>query len=102
MWNLHDDDAVDVLLVITELVSNVYDHGRFPARLHLYEWNGPCVVGIEVDDASPKEPVLRPRSASSDRGRGLVIVDRLAEQWGVFRKALGKSVWALVPCPGSP
>ncbi|GGM86926.1 ATPase [Lentzea pudingi] len=98
---LHDDDALDVVLVITELVSNVYDHGRFPAQLHLYEWARPHVVGIEVDDSSSKRPVLRPWSADSGRGRGLILVDELAQRWGVVRRALGKSVWALVPCPGT-
>ncbi|MGW6443444.1 ATP-binding protein [Lentzea sp. NPDC055074] len=99
---LHDDDAVDVMLVITELVSNVYDHGRFPARLRLLEWARPHFVKIEVDDASSQRPVLRPRSAGSARGRGLVLVDGLAHRWGVVRRAIGKSVWALVPCPGAP
>jgi hypothetical protein len=89
-----------VLLVITELVANVYDHGRFPAQLRLHEWSAPHVVGIEVDDASATQPVLRPLSATSKRGRGLILVDRLSQRWGVVRRALGKSVWALMPCHG--
>lgn len=99
---LHDDDALDVLLVITELVTNVYDHGRFPAQLHLHEWARPHVVCIEVDDSSSKRPVLKAWSADSVRGRGLLLVDGLAQRWGVVRRTLGKTVWALVPCPGTP
>ncbi|WP_439658415.1 ATP-binding protein [Lentzea sp. HUAS TT2] len=96
---LHPDELVDVLLVVTELVSNVYDHSRFPARLRLNRSAKPCVVTISVDDASATAPVLRQSSSDSPRGRGMVIVNRLAKQWGVVQHAIGKSVWALIPCP---
>lgn len=96
---LHKDELVDVLLVVTELVSNVYDHARFPARVRLRKSDEPCVVTIAVEDASPATPVLHPCSPDSVRSRGLVLVNQLTKQWGVVRRAVGKSVWALVPCP---
>ncbi|MGW6929749.1 ATP-binding protein [Lentzea sp. NPDC054927] len=96
---IHQDELVDVLLVVTELVANVYDHARFPARLRLRKSAEPCVVQIAVEDASPSAPALQPLSSDSVRGRGLVLVNQLAKQWGVVQRALGKSVWALVPCP---
>ncbi|ANZ36057.1 hypothetical protein BBK82_08225 [Lentzea guizhouensis] len=95
---LHPDDLVDVLLVITELVSNVYDHARFPARLQLRKSDMPCVVTVSVEDVSPTAPVLRPPSTDSPRGRGLVIVNQIAKQWGAAQRVIGKSVWALIPC----
>lgn len=97
--NLHKDELVDVLLVVTELVSNVYDHARFPARVRLRHSAEPCVVTVAVEDASPSAPVLRPFSPDSVRSRGLVIVDRLTKRWGIAKRAVGKSVWALIPCP---
>ncbi|MFJ8964769.1 ATP-binding protein [Lentzea sp. NPDC102401] len=96
---LHQDELVDVLLVVTELVSNVYDHARFPARVQLRKSYEPCTVTIAVEDASPSKPVLQPVSPDSVRSRGLVIVNQLAKQWGVVQRRVGKSVWALVPCP---
>jgi anti-sigma regulatory factor (Ser/Thr protein kinase) len=96
---LHQDELVDVLLVVTELVSNVYDHARFPARVRLRKSDEPCTVTIAVEDASPAKPVLQPSRPDSVRSRGLVIVNQLAKQWGVAQRAVGKSVWALVPCP---
>ncbi|MDX8146908.1 ATP-binding protein [Lentzea sp. BCCO 10_0061] len=96
---VHQDELVDVLLVVTELVSNVYDHARFPARLRLRKSAEPCTVTIAVEDASPSKPVLQPVSPDSVRSRGLVIVNQLAKQWGVVQRRVGKSVWALVPCP---
>lgn len=99
LTGLHQDDLVDVLLVVTELVSNVYDHARFPARLRLRKSGEPCVVRISVEDASASAPVLRPSSSDSPRGRGMAIVNQLAKQWGVVQRTVGKSVWALIPCP---
>ncbi|MDX8034203.1 ATP-binding protein [Lentzea sp. BCCO 10_0856] len=96
---IHQDELVDVLLVVTELVSNVYDHARFPARLRLRKSGEPCIVKIAVEDASPLAPALQPSSSDSVRGRGLVLVNQLAKQWGVVQRTLGKSVWALIPCP---
>ncbi|SFR24760.1 Histidine kinase-like ATPase domain-containing protein [Lentzea waywayandensis] len=96
---LHQDELVDVLLVVTELVSNVYDHARFPARLRLRRSARPCTVTIAVEDASSTNPVLRPVSPDSVRSRGLVIVNQLAKRWGVVQSRVGKSVWALIPCP---
>ncbi|WP_170068008.1 ATP-binding protein [Lentzea guizhouensis] len=98
---LHEDDLMDVQLVVTELVSNVYDHGRFPARLELAGTGRPDGVTVMVEDASPTLPKLRPSSPDSVRGRGLVLVDQLSEKWGVTPRTTGKAVWAVVPCTES-
>ncbi|WP_434444864.1 ATP-binding protein [Lentzea sp. E54] len=95
---LHEDDLLDVQLVVTELVSNVYDHGLFPARLRLHRSDDVTVV---VEDASIAPPVLQPSSPHSARGRGLILVDQLCERWGVTPHAAGKAVWAVVPCLGT-
>ncbi len=98
---LHEDDLLDVQLVVTELVSNVYDHGRFPARLRLLGSSRPDEVKVVVEDASSAPPKLAPSSPDSVRGRGLVLVDQLSERWGVTLRAAGKAVWAVVPCLGA-
>ncbi|SER46144.1 Anti-sigma regulatory factor (Ser/Thr protein kinase) [Lentzea xinjiangensis] len=100
--NLHEDDLLDVLMVVTELVSNVYDHARLPARLKLRRSGAPCAVDIVSEDASSVPPQLRPSTPGSVRGRGLIMVDQLSKQWGVARRAVGKCVWAVVPCPATP
>ncbi len=98
---LDEDDLVDVLLVITELVANVYDHAQFPARLKLRRSAEPCLVNIVAEDASPASPQLQSSAIDSVRGRGLIIVDQLSRPWGVARRAVGKCVWAVVPCPAT-
>ncbi|WP_329792400.1 ATP-binding protein [Lentzea sp. DG1S-22] len=96
--NVREDDVLDVLLVITELASNIFDHARLPARLKLHRSDEPCTVSIVAEDASPVPPQLQPSRPDSVRGRGLVIVNRLAKQWGVAQRNAGKAVWAVIPC----
>jgi len=50
-----------------------------------------------VGDASPEMPV-RADALSDDElfGRGLVIVESLASNWGAYRVPTGKIVWALL------
>lgn len=90
-----DDLIGDVLLVCTELVSNAYDHARGPRDVRVALWPGGRVVRVEVDDASPQRlPALGKSSAGSFRGRGLVLVERMASRWGVRTRADHKTVWA--------
>lgn len=95
---LAEDDLGDVLLVMTELVSNAYDHGRPARRIRLLRVQEPPEVRIEVEDTSLELPVLGRSRINDDRGRGLIIVDNLATSWGVVRHAGGKTVWASVTC----
>ncbi|MDS0135904.1 MULTISPECIES: ATP-binding protein [unclassified Amycolatopsis] len=97
------DDAHlgDVLLVATELVTNAYDHSQGPLQIRMSHTPTPCRVRIEVDDSSPDQPVVAAPSPQRLGGRGMQIVDKLAETWGVLaHPAGGKTVWAEVSCAG--
>ncbi|MFD5830652.1 ATP-binding protein [Lentzea sp. NPDC060358] len=91
-------DVDDVLLVVTELVCNAFDHGRGPRLLRLRVSPHPCVVRCEVDDTAPELPVLGRSRLGPFRGRGIVLVDRLATAWGTDRGESGKTVWAELDC----
>lgn len=92
------DELEDVLLVVNELVSNAYDHGRSPRRLRLHHSSEPCFVRAEVDDASPELPTPGRSRFGAGRGRGMVLVDRLAKDWDVTPGTSGKTVWAEITC----
>lgn len=94
------DASCAVALVVGELAANAVQHGRVPGRgfsLRLAS-EGALVVRIEVADAASAERL--PTAASSaypegESGRGLFLVDVLAERWGVEpRCPIGKTVWA--------
>jgi anti-sigma regulatory factor (Ser/Thr protein kinase) len=78
----------DLTLTLSELASNAVRHARTPFDV-VVETNGHVRIGVE--DGSTAAPVL---GASSDEGgRGLAIVDRLCDRWGVDIGDEGKSVW---------
>jgi signal transduction histidine kinase len=96
-----DPRAVDAAaLVAGELVANACQHARGPYQLRLTVSRSLCV---EVLDRGPGLPaaVLRRTSVtpnSPERGRGLLLVERLAcGAWGSRRLAGGHCVWAEVP-----
>ena len=92
--DLAEDSVEDLHLVVTELVSNAYDHGTHPRQVRIRRLHGPDLLRVEVDDGSPDQPVLGKSRINDTRGRGLIIVDKIAKDWGVSRHAAGKTVWA--------
>ena len=87
-----DGDRLDVfLLLLTELVTNAVRHTR-GARVQVELLVDGTVVAAVYDD-SPEEP--RPRRAAPDdtSGRGLALVERLADRWGTDRLRNGNRVW---------
>ncbi|WP_217171231.1 ATP-binding protein [Streptomyces sp. AC512_CC834] len=95
----HGTDAHDTaVLVVAELASNAVLHGRVPGRdfaLFLRNDEGRGVVRIEVTDTHPARPVRSAPDPEEDGGRGLLLVDTLAVDWGVRdRLGPGKTVWA--------
>jgi anti-sigma regulatory factor (Ser/Thr protein kinase) len=93
-----DDDLEDIVLVVTELVSNAFDHGTSPRWMRLYLTPAPCVVRCEVDDTAPELPVLGKSRLNGFRGRGMVLVDQCATSWGVTQGDGYKTVWAEFEC----
>ncbi|MEV6121452.1 ATP-binding protein [Streptomyces sp. NPDC052077] len=100
-----------VTLVVGELAANAVTHGRVPGRdfrLRL-TLDGPGrLVRVEVtdtrDDRMPPEPSAAPPGPYAESGRGLWLVDALAERWGVSPRAEGgpgKTVYAEVRLPGA-
>ncbi|MFJ6671196.1 ATP-binding protein [Actinosynnema sp. NPDC091369] len=99
--DLDDDHLQAVLLVSTELLTNAYEHGSTPYGIRLRHVRVPCQVRVEVDDASPDQPVLGRSRLAGTRGRGLIMVDKLSTAWGTTPlPGGGKTVWAEVSCAG--
>ena len=80
-----------VLLLTTELVTNAVRHAAGPVGLHV-AWSDRD-VRVEVEDRSPERPVVRPINREALNGRGLLLVDGLANGWGVRSTDTVKRVW---------
>ena len=92
------DDVVDAAeLVVSELTGNALLHGTAPVSLVVAPGGSTGSVRLEVHDASRTLPVrARTGSGGSEglTGRGLGLIDAVAERWGVEATAGGKAVWA--------
>ncbi|MFD7665441.1 ATP-binding protein [Streptomyces sp. NPDC059788] len=91
--------AETLILLISELVTNAVVHTGTPAQLRMCFSGSGAVVGtvrVEVADRSSRAP--RPRHAEGDEtnGRGLELVDGLADRWGWRPEGAGKSIWCEV------
>ncbi|MER6256138.1 ATP-binding protein [Streptomyces sp. NPDC001584] len=95
------ESAEDVLLLVSEVVANACLHGGGPRALVL-DFSAER-LRIEVTDSNPAPPVRLSAHGPGDRGRpvghGLLIVERLARDWGSEPGVDGKRVWCEVPCP---
>ncbi|XVS62119.1 ATP-binding protein [Actinosynnema sp. CA-299493] len=92
--DLTEDEIADARLVVSELVTNAYQHGQHPLHLRLRRTR--ALIRVEVTDLSPHLPVVGRSSVRVTRGRGMVLVDRLCRRWGAVRHAVGKTVWAVL------
>jgi anti-sigma regulatory factor (Ser/Thr protein kinase) len=82
--------ADDLVLVVSELVTNAVVHARSPAQLIATADDGR--VRVEVHDHDPSPP--RPRTTATDVGGfGLPIVEQLTDGWGWTTTPSGKYVW---------
>lgn len=118
----------DLILPVSELITNAIVHARTPALLTL-SLTDPFVE-VAVQDDSPRPLIPRPvrldplgdidRAApmlsdqpldprdpmlvvggagSITAGRGLLIVDAVADEWGVAELIVGKTVWFRIRVP---
>ncbi|MET8728606.1 ATP-binding protein [Streptomyces parvus] len=92
--------AEDVLLVVSELVTNACLHAEGPEEIRI----GRTSKGlrVEVVDRGTGQPAPRtPHRAGRPGGHGMFIVQRLCLDWGVLRTpdAPGKTVWAELAAP---
>ncbi|GAA2764547.1 ATP-binding protein [Streptomyces paradoxus] len=92
--------AEDVLLVVSELVTNACLHAEGPDQLRITCDNK--VIRVEVTDRGTGQPAPRtPHRAGRPGGHGMFIVQRLCLDWGVVRTpgVSGKTVWAELGAP---
>ena len=86
---------VDVAeLLASELVTNALQHTDSGAVLTATLSGGPVHrLRVEVHDHTAKRPRLHAPGENATSGRGLLLVQALADSWGVRSLGSGKVVW---------
>jgi anti-sigma regulatory factor (Ser/Thr protein kinase) len=97
----HTLDALE--LIVSELATNCVVHAGSAFRLRVDTQPSLRQVRVEVTDTGSGEAHMRSPSTTEAHGRGLRIVDTLADEWGVVRSAtgVGKTVWFAFDLPTS-
>ena len=88
------DEADDLVLLVSELVTNAIRYGAPPVELRVQA--DPHTVTVTVADRSPVPPLHREADDSAEGGRGMALVDLLTDGHGVRPEPDGKAVWASV------
>ena len=94
----HDGPADSCLeegrLAVSELVNNVVQHARTPLVLQL------SVIGdgleVSVADENADAPTVQASDPERVGGRGLFLIDRMSQCWGVLMRQSGKIVWCFL------
>jgi anti-sigma regulatory factor (Ser/Thr protein kinase) len=87
----------DAELLASELVANAAEHGdgkpiSLALRRHAEPGEQPGIT-CEVTDTSPAMPQRTAQGPASERGRGLAIVNALAQSSGIRASQAGKTSW---------
>ena len=79
---LAQDTLDDVLLVVSELMTNAVRHGEGGVQLRLAVKKD-CVMGMVTDEGSWSDRGPRDHDPARVGGHGLRIVGHVAERWGI-------------------
>jgi anti-sigma regulatory factor (Ser/Thr protein kinase) len=91
-WSLSPGTAENAVLLVSELVGNAVRHtGARVFGLRMLRRRG--WIRFEVRDPSRGLPCLMPVQEMDISGRGLFLVDRLSDRWGVDLLPRGKTTW---------
>lgn len=89
-----DRDPATAALLVSELATNAVRHAKSPFTVAMHHYSG--TLDVEVADEDPALPELRVPDVEG--GRGLRIVDALADEWGIRPRDTGKCVYFRLAC----
>lgn len=101
-WGV-DEVAIDSAeLCLSELVNNVIMHAHTPAELTVHLEDGSLGVLVRDGGDAPREDPTVPEDEDPLRisGRGLTLIDALADRWGTHHDEQGTIAWFVLSLEG--
>jgi anti-sigma regulatory factor (Ser/Thr protein kinase) len=90
-WHCPDDGTGDAVELLTsELLTNAVRHGHGGGAVTLRLLCFHDRLTVEVTDHSSREPWVRRAGAGDESGRGLMLVEALAQAWGTRPTGAGR------------
>jgi anti-sigma regulatory factor (Ser/Thr protein kinase) len=87
------EPRLDAELCVSELSANAVRHARTAFTVEIRDDVGPVRISVRDSNHRPIRPETEP-DPSDLGGRGLLILDRLAADWGVSdHTGEGKTIW---------
>jgi serine phosphatase RsbU (regulator of sigma subunit)/anti-sigma regulatory factor (Ser/Thr protein kinase) len=88
----HVDSAV---LLVSEMLANVLMHTDADATMtaEIGDSDGTRRLRVEVTDSDDALPHKRDPGEMASSGRGLLLIEQLAQAWGVDPRGDGKTIW---------
>jgi anti-sigma regulatory factor (Ser/Thr protein kinase) len=98
-WQVPGDTCCDAVLLVSELTTNAVlhtDSGHVLCGLTLTGDERRLRIELHDDGRTPVRPPEHRAGPGEESGRGLFLVEQLADRWGSARstRAEGKVVWA--------
>jgi anti-sigma regulatory factor (Ser/Thr protein kinase) len=97
-WHLGQLEEAAVLLV-SELVTNAVRHARDTGAIGLELASTGTRLRVEIQDGDPSWRQMGSLADGDESGFGFLVVDSLADRWGLRRVCAGKAVWAELDTP---
>lgn len=92
--------AATAELLVSELASNVVRHAATPFTVTVEV--AETLTRVSVADGLDVDLRITAARGDATSGRGLQILDALADRWGVARRPSGKRVWFELDLPPHP
>jgi anti-sigma regulatory factor (Ser/Thr protein kinase) len=86
-----EEVLADAELLASEVSANVVAHALTDYEVRVLTEGDR--VRIEIADGSSVIPAIKDMAEDSEEGRGLVLLEGLADAWGAEERAGGKIVW---------